>query len=742
MTKRIQAYRARVVQNPGRQSLAVEFRHPLRHHRGAPGKKVRKGLNTTDPAEADKLVGELNALLADESFHSLTALRHAKEKFSPKVIDIFYAGLEPNERNPRAMRDQILPLPGAGEGYSRTLLIGIPGAGKTTLLRQLIGSDPETDRFPSTSINRTTTSEAEIIVAEGEYEAVATFLSQHETQIEVIESLSNALVRASEGGSDEKIARDLLEQTDMRFRPKYILGDIQPESDDADEYENFIAAPKELKEEGLLAVSKAEQTAHSQTIKALVIRTKAVALAARNEVQQTLGDLYGKDPAFDFEEIQSAGEESDEFHAIVMEIMDLIRERIDFAESKLPGKFSKSPTGWPETWTISTKDRSKFLEALRFLTGISRTSWGRLLTPLITGLRVKGPFFPEWISSKRVYKHVFIDTEGLGHKANSKLDLPESLVQRFKDVDCILLVESGENALTSAVTGKVFETVASTGYVQKFAVAFTHFEAVQGPNLKGTAAKKSYLFHGGIRNAIDNQVAKSFDASVTKELTAHLEKNTFYLGLLNQNAPPPAIHELKSLVTRLRERVNPFVKIPCFPIYSMDMLGLCIRDGVLEFRNPWSAILGFSSMAGFDAAPWQSVKALTRRYAEGSITDTYWLKPISNLRGSLGKALARFIDNPPEWEGNSITEENKATVKNRIKQRVTESLLEWVKERLWRTPQSMWRDAYEFNGRGTTWDRKQKVDSIYQRYVPVPAIADKATKELLEELRQLVVSAI
>ncbi len=36
------------------------------------------------------------------------------------------------------------------------LLLGTTGAGKTTLVRQFLGTDPATERFPSTSTAKTT----------------------------------------------------------------------------------------------------------------------------------------------------------------------------------------------------------------------------------------------------------------------------------------------------------------------------------------------------------------------------------------------------------------------------------------------------------------------------------------------------------------------------------------------------------------------------------------------------------
>ena len=73
--------------------------------------------------------------------------------------------------------------------------MGVPGAGKTTLVRQLIGTNPKTERFPSTSVNRTkTTFPTEVVLGDGPYEGVVTFMSEHEARFE-IEELSAALSR-------------------------------------------------------------------------------------------------------------------------------------------------------------------------------------------------------------------------------------------------------------------------------------------------------------------------------------------------------------------------------------------------------------------------------------------------------------------------------------------------------------------------------------------------------------------
>ena len=54
-------FTASVRENPGRQFLVVEFRHPLRTDASnRRGKKIRQGLGTPDRAEAEMLVAQLN----------------------------------------------------------------------------------------------------------------------------------------------------------------------------------------------------------------------------------------------------------------------------------------------------------------------------------------------------------------------------------------------------------------------------------------------------------------------------------------------------------------------------------------------------------------------------------------------------------------------------------------------------------------------------------------------------------
>ena len=182
MEKRFDAALSR---SQGRNSWSVIFRHPVRidPNTGKVGVRVRQGLGTADEREADQLKDQLNQLLAEESYWNLSAKSDAEKRFHRRVVEIFFYGMEPEENGFGSIRESIITLPiSQNSEYRRALLLGTTGAGKTTLLRQLIGTDPESERFPSTSTAKTTVHETEVVMAAGPFRAAVTFFPVDEVR--------------------------------------------------------------------------------------------------------------------------------------------------------------------------------------------------------------------------------------------------------------------------------------------------------------------------------------------------------------------------------------------------------------------------------------------------------------------------------------------------------------------------------------------------------------------------------
>src|SRR5271167_741683 len=196
---------------PGRQVWVMTFRHPLRRNpKGKLGLKIRRSLSTTAEAEADRLVLQMNELLSDATLHSLLKRQEADRRFDSIVVSAFYDALEASTTDPIKIREREIPIP--KDGVPKVLLAGPTGSGKTSLLRQLIGSDPKNDRFPSTSTARTTTSDIEVIVTpdDDSFRSVVTFRSQWETTASVSECVSSACLAALHDLPLERIAERLL----------------------------------------------------------------------------------------------------------------------------------------------------------------------------------------------------------------------------------------------------------------------------------------------------------------------------------------------------------------------------------------------------------------------------------------------------------------------------------------------------------------------------------------------------
>src|ERR1035437_2406328 len=121
-TEKKQTYSASKSRSEGRSAWAITFRHPLRKDaKGKQGLKIRRGLKTTVEAEADQLVDNMNELLANQEWWSLSRRTEAEKKFGEAVASAFYGVIEEGKTDSRAVREGKLPLPSREDGYAKVL---------------------------------------------------------------------------------------------------------------------------------------------------------------------------------------------------------------------------------------------------------------------------------------------------------------------------------------------------------------------------------------------------------------------------------------------------------------------------------------------------------------------------------------------------------------------------------------------------------------------------------------------
>lgn len=739
-----QSYSASKSKSQNRPGWSLSFRHPLRNDsQGKPGLKMRRGLSTTVEQEAEQMVEEMNTILADPSWWNALKRGEAERAFSKAVVSAFYDEIQAGREDPEKLRERHLSLPSAEDGYARVLFVGTTGAGKTSLLRQLIGSDPNEDRFPSTAPAKTTIADIEVIQADGEYSAIVTFFSEFQVQANIEECITDACLAALDGVSDEKVLDRFLNHRDQKFRLSYVLGTV-----DADEEEDEISFEEEgegnTTEEERLADDDRER--NTQALKDFLARIKSLSDTVANGLSQTLGEevarLTGGDrDAFD-ELFEMELTRQQDFDELVQDVLEAVRERFGFIHT---GELHRHRSGWPEFWVFTSADRDEFIRHIRWFSSNYWPHFGRLLTPLVQGIRVKGPLYPTFFAKKPTL--VLIDGQGLGHSPDSSSSISTHITKRFPEVDVILLVDNAEQPMQAAPLS-VLRAVAASGHHEKLAIAFTHFDQIKGKNLPSFSEKRAHVM------ASVTQVLSSLKdilgAPLVKSIEKSIEARCFMLGgvdRLLKKLPSKAADYMKTqllaLVELCEQAIQPPTPPQVCPIYDPTGLAFVVQEAVDKFMKPWLARLGLGLHTGVTREHWTRIKALNRRIAGELDVEYDKLQPVADLVARLTEAISRFLDNPVEWNREPKDEVEAQEAISGIRRTVSIALHGLALTRLIEGHLGEWRSAYDYSGSGSTSKRALAIRQIYEIAVPLPtADMTKPSAVFMAEIRRLVRVAI
>jgi hypothetical protein len=280
------------------------------------------------------------------------------------------------------------------------------GAGKTSLLRQLIGSDPDEDRFPSTAPAKTTIADIEVIQDEGDFEAAVTFFTEFQTHANVEECVIDSALAVFENAPKDRVADRFLGHRDQKFRLSYILGGWRADDDGGEQdemsFEELPESPVVTDSENTL--SETDRSANRATIEAYLDRighlTKSVVAKLSEDLRV---DLKVAGPDRDIaqqlieENFDAYLTQEEGFHELVQGILEEVRTRFDRIDA---GQLQRRQSGWPELWLFHSADRDKFIRHIRWFSSNYWPQFGRLLTPLVDGIRVRGPLFADFIEGQ------------------------------------------------------------------------------------------------------------------------------------------------------------------------------------------------------------------------------------------------------------------------------------------------------------------------------------------------------
>ncbi len=731
-----------------RAGWSVIFRHPgvANLDTGKPGKRMRFGLRTRDEDVADLMVTEINELLADERWWALSARAEAAARFDERVVEIFFGPMSPETADSRALRESLLPLPGRDDGYRSVLLLGTTGAGKTTVVRQLMGTHPEDERFPTTATGRTTIADTEVILADGPYTAVVTFFTLDEVAQHLQDCVLDAVKAAHRGEDRSKVRAALLVHRDQRFRFNYVLGDGEASPAGTGPFAvlntSFMSASgtpdKRMLELGELALDET-----NELIEQLVDQVHETGATAVAQIEADLGPATTDDDQRARDELVEEGLEQwlrddERVHVLTDALLDEMRRRFDLAKST--GELARNRQGWPMSWTWSTTDREAFIKELRRFTSNAKPGFGRLLTPLVNGVRVAGPFRPRWLDGDRP-RLVLLDTEGLGHTTESASSISTKFTRLIAEVDAVALVDSCKQPIQAA-PATLLRAMARTGYGAKLHICFTHFDIVTGDNLPTPADRATHVVNAC--NGVLAKIGTELGAYAERPLRARGRDAAYFLAdchrVLNDDTDELSIGEFRRLLAALQSSGERPTLADTRPIYDRTNLVIAVRDAVNGFHEHWNAVLGRVQSSDVEKAHWASIKALSRRFAVMNQDEYLHLQPVANLQGWLQDQVWLMIQSPVGWTAGDPSVDEKQALYDEFANQLSERMLELAHERLFAQRSRDWIDAYVPSGTGSTKVRSRIIaDQIYALAAPVPqSTPSPHQNEFLHQVIELV----
>ncbi|MBN9483652.1 MAG: hypothetical protein BGO70_14310 [Bacteroidetes bacterium 43-93] len=742
----VKKYTARKLQPKSKSDAfwVLEFRHPLiKDSSGKTGKKIRKGLGTKDEVKAEELVQQMNTLLSDAQYWEPSARQLAQQRLDASIVDIFYEGVNYLLKDYESVRNGILPIKNRESGYSSVLLLGATGAGKTTLLRQLMGTNPITERFPATSTARTTVFDTEIILSEGLYKGVVSFFTENETRQMIKDTIHKSMTEYFSRKDDQHLQRVFLEDKDQRFKLGYILGKIQIrsiEDYEFDEEENESIIETFIVDN--ISVSEDEQKGYESKINDFLQEIKKI---TADVVHATTTEYLGNNSLSEdekniLEEIILSNLEDydgDDLYNLIDEIIDEIKARFKQLNTieLVTEKF-----GWPIHWHLETSDRSVFLQSIRFFSSNYSALFGKLLTPLVSGMRVEGPFKPDYLDN--IPKLVIFDGEGLGHISDTNTNLPFKTIKKFEATDAIVLVDNSQNPML-ATSYAVIKSVAITGHSDKLFICFTHFDAVKGDNLPKRSDKINHVF-GSVDHLL-GRLKSEMDYEVNKFFIDQLHKCSYYLANIDEKLNDdkkykPTINDLRKFINSLELAIVP-VQSSCQPTYDISTLIFKIRKAAVDFDTRWKGYL-----YGSPAIPkehFSRIKALSLRLGYRGDTEYKELMPISDFGSYFNSQISNFLSSPADWHPSNPTDEEKQKCINDIKQSISKKMFDYALKAIKLNKIAEWQNAYNYKGKGSAELRAAEIKKLYNEVAPIPK--DELTqqsKQFLKDIMELIVAAI
>ena len=704
----------------GKGTYVLSFRHPVVKDANGYGKKVQRGTGTSEEKVAKNLAGQLQELLNDEKWHIKGLKEEALKKYESVVVDAFYDCMPDSIENNNALDS--ISIKTLEEGYPNTSLVGMSGAGKTTLLRKLIGTT--TDVFPTTSNNRTTTCDMEIIrSAVSSYKLAVQFISRNELEADLMDNMYAAIEYVLTHQREDEIIDDIellitiLNHREMSTRLSYTLGLYEVESDD-DEEDDIIFGD-DLKDDFSLSEYKIDPVERDAWLSDIENRVKSIA------------NRYKK-AGISITDIESEIQDDDEVLGVIDDIITEVIKKFSILQG---GKKIPAKAIWPDGWYFETEERETLIKTAKIFVSDNYKAWGKLLTPIVRAMRIEGPFIED--GKNCVEPMVITDGIGLGHSTNST-SIPTSVLKRCASADVIVFVDSAGNPMM-ANTKEALKSLIEFGYADRLIFAFSKMDQIDGNNYRNMGDKKRHVILT-LQNYL-MFLRKQKDTVLSETEVQSILTNCIYFSFLNKKdnskMTRKGLQELSDATARVMKKHISTEDVHFE--YEALKLYYYIKEATQEFRAIWAEKTGYSSITN-KTEHWSRIRALARRLGVLGQENYCELQPLSDFVSIVQEKINMFINQPDNTKPAIASEEVTDELKRIIKRTIGRDFRGINQRRMWTEdrPLGGWRNAYNEMGTGSRKRRARIIENIFDEAAPYLSDIPNLTEEQSEYLSEII----
>ncbi|MCM3002983.1 hypothetical protein ACQKJC_12045 [Priestia koreensis] len=642
-------YRASKSRSQNRKGWYVTFRHPLRKDAtGKVGLKVRRGLGTADDQEADLLVKQMNELLLDDTLWSIHAKSRARSLYDERVIAAFYEDLEPMQMTDlKAVRERELPYPRREEDYNQIRFTG--GHERYEGLRQLLGLADEP--FLQSNAIHAPHYELEWIACDSPtYEAVVTFLPFEKTKAYIEECVMKAAISYACDGGDHELARHFLQHEHEPFALRQLIGTTP-----AFYVTRFTATQPNV--------------SVNEHVQEYIEIIRSQALQVRERLMET-HDFTEKQFTYPTDDVLLAFEETWRGEIEFTLLIDALMEEVEKRFHSLPqGRWTYTSEEWPECWRFQAKDPNVTLRILSILTSQDESKCGKLLTPLVEGIRVRGSF------SGR--KGIFT----VGPEKNDRVLSTNTMKGIDQSHTLVWVQETKRDSYDHMLP--TLRYLISTGQIEKLHLYMHGDESEEWKRHAGQALE-----------IVLNDVKRELGWTAYSQAERQILRNSLYFSV-------------EEVYERTIHTIEEYELPSVHPIYTNMMLSLVVKDACDAFYQKLETQDGLRE------------KALCRRFAELGEDEYGGMKPQALMFTTITETFYRsFFTQPSGWSHEDLTNDKREEAIAAICMHFSKALRTYLQTNVCHQQIGEWQSAYGRNGKNAKKKRAQDLNVIFEDVLP------------------------